>query len=37
VQRAVDILCEEVRSTLALLGVTVVSDLRRDHVRLRTG
>jgi L-lactate dehydrogenase (cytochrome) len=35
VQRAADILCDEVASTLALLGATCVSDLRRDHVRLR--
>jgi L-lactate dehydrogenase (cytochrome) len=35
VQRAADILREEVAGTLALLGVTRVSDLRRDHVRLR--
>jgi len=37
VQRAADILREEVAGTLALLGVTRVSDLRRDHVRMRTG
>jgi L-lactate dehydrogenase (cytochrome) len=37
VQRAVDILGAEMASTMALLGVTSVSDLRRDHVRLRTG
>jgi L-lactate dehydrogenase (cytochrome) len=37
VQRAADILREEVAGTLALLGVTRVSDLRRDHVRIRTG
>ncbi|MGH3508934.1 MAG: alpha-hydroxy-acid oxidizing protein, partial [Nocardioidaceae bacterium] len=36
VQRAADILRSEVVSTLALLGVTAVSELRRDHVRLRT-
>lgn len=35
VQRAADILREEVAGTLALLGVTRVCDLRRDHVRLR--
>ncbi|MBA2558848.1 MAG: alpha-hydroxy-acid oxidizing protein [Propionibacteriales bacterium] len=35
VQLATDILQEEVAGTLALLGVTCVSDLRRDHVRLR--
>ncbi len=35
VQRAADVLREEVVGTLALLGVTRVSDLRRDHVRLR--
>jgi L-lactate dehydrogenase (cytochrome) len=35
VQRAADILYDEVASTLALLGATCVSDLRRDHVRLR--
>jgi L-lactate dehydrogenase (cytochrome) len=35
VQRVADILTEEVASTMALLGVTRVSDLRRDHVRLR--
>jgi L-lactate dehydrogenase (cytochrome) len=35
VQRAADILLEELASTLALLGVTQVSGLRRDHVRLR--
>lgn len=37
VQRATDILRQEVAGTLALLGVTRVSDLRRDHVRIRTG
>jgi L-lactate dehydrogenase (cytochrome) len=36
VQRAADILGVEVAGTLALLGVGRVSDLRRDHVRLRT-
>ena len=35
VQRAADILQHEVAGTLALLGVTRVSDLGRDHVRLR--
>ncbi|MCW2761558.1 MAG: lldD [Marmoricola sp.] len=35
VQRAADILKEEVAGTLALLGVTRTSDLRSDHVRLR--
>ena len=35
VQRAADILHNEVAGTLALLGVTRVSDLGRDHVRLR--
>ena len=35
VRRAADILREEVAGTLALLGVTRVCDLRRDHVRLR--
>jgi L-lactate dehydrogenase (cytochrome) len=35
VQRAADILREEVEGTLALLGVKAVADLRRDHVRLR--
>jgi len=35
VQRAADILREEVRVTMALLGVTRVEDLGRDHVRLR--
>src|SRR3954452_25165311 len=35
VQRAVDILREEVVGTLALLGVRCVSDLGREHVRLR--
>jgi len=35
VGRAADILVEEVASTLALLGVPRVSDLRSDHVRLR--
>ncbi len=36
VQRATDILAEEIAVTMALVGVTRVSDLRRDHVRLRT-
>jgi L-lactate dehydrogenase (cytochrome) len=36
VQRAADILRQEVAGTLALLGVTRVGDLRRDHVRVRT-
>ncbi len=35
VQRAADILHAEVATTLALLGVTRVDDLCRDHVRLR--
>ena len=35
VGRAADILLQEVASTLALLGVTRVSDLRADHVRMR--
>ncbi|MDH2415958.1 alpha-hydroxy acid oxidase [Nocardioides sp. CER19] len=35
VQRAADILRTELASTLALLGVTQVGDLTRDHVRLR--
>jgi L-lactate dehydrogenase (cytochrome) len=35
VQRAADILCDEVAGTLALLGVTRVSELTRDHVRMR--
>ncbi len=35
VQRAADILRAEVAGTMALLGVTHVSDLRRDHARLR--
>jgi len=37
VQRVADLLMAELTTTLALLGVTSVSDLRRDHVRLRTG
>ena len=35
VQRAADILRDEVAATMALLGVTRVSDLCRDHARLR--
>ena len=35
VQRAAEILRQEVASTLALLGVTRISDLGGDHVRLR--
>ncbi|HEX5522303.1 MAG TPA: alpha-hydroxy acid oxidase [Pedococcus sp.] len=35
VQRAADILQEDVARTMALLGVPRVSDLGRDHVRLR--
>ncbi len=35
VQRAADILQQEFVGTLALLGVTSVGDLGRDHVRLR--
>lgn len=35
VQRAADLLVQEAASTLALLGVSRVADLRRDHVRLR--
>ncbi len=35
VARAAQILQQEVTSTLALLGVSRVSDLGRDHVRLR--
>jgi L-lactate dehydrogenase (cytochrome) len=37
VGRAADILVQEVASTLALLGVPKVSDLRPHHVRLRPG
>lgn len=33
--RAVDVIRVGVTGTLALPGVTLVSDLRRDHVRLR--
>ena len=36
VQRAADILRQEVAGTLALLGVTRVTELRRDHVRVRS-
>jgi L-lactate dehydrogenase (cytochrome) len=36
VQKAADILRAEIAGTLALLGVTRVCDLRREHVRLRT-
>jgi L-lactate dehydrogenase (cytochrome) len=36
VQRAADILRSEVTGTLALLGVTRIEDLGRDHVRLRS-
>jgi len=35
VERAANILMRELASTLALLGVTRVSELRPDHVRLR--
>jgi L-lactate dehydrogenase (cytochrome) len=35
VQRVADLLVQETASTLALLGVPRVADLRRDHVRLR--
>lgn len=35
VRRAAEILQQEVASTLALLGVSRVQDLCRDHVRLR--
>ena len=35
VQRVADLLVQEAASTLALLGVARVADLRRDHVRLR--
>ena len=37
VQRAADILAAEVRGTMALLGMTHVGDLSREHVRLRRG
>ncbi|EWT03173.1 lactate dehydrogenase [Intrasporangium oryzae NRRL B-24470] len=36
VQRAADILLGEVSSTMALLGVTRVTDLRPDHLRIRS-
>lgn len=36
-ERAVEILAEELRTTLALLGVGRVGDLRPEHVRLRPG
>ena len=36
VQRAADLLLHEVASTLALLGVTRVADLRPEHVHRRT-
>ena len=35
VQRVADLLVQEAASTLALLGVSRVADLRRDDVRLR--
>jgi L-lactate dehydrogenase (cytochrome) len=35
VQRAAEILQQELTNTLVLLGVTRISDLGRDHVRLR--
>jgi L-lactate dehydrogenase (cytochrome) len=35
VQRTAEILRDEVVGTLALLGVNRVSDLGREHVRLR--
>jgi L-lactate dehydrogenase (cytochrome) len=35
VQRAVDILTAEMRRTMQLLGVTSVSELAEDRVRLR--
>ncbi len=37
VQRAADILLRELAGTLALLGVTRVDELSREHVRLRAG
>jgi L-lactate dehydrogenase (cytochrome) len=37
VQRAAEILQAEVATTLALLGVTRIEDVGRDHVRLRAG
>jgi L-lactate dehydrogenase (cytochrome) len=36
VQRAGEILQQQLTNTLALLGVTCIRDLGRDHVRLRT-
>jgi L-lactate dehydrogenase (cytochrome) len=36
VQKTADILRAEIAGTMALLGVTRVCDLRREHVRLRT-
>ena len=36
VQLAADILAAEIRSTMALLGVTAIADLRPHHVRLRS-
>jgi L-lactate dehydrogenase (cytochrome) len=36
VQQAAEILQQELTNTLVLLGVTHISDLGRDHVRLRT-
>ncbi len=36
VQRAAEILQQQLSNTLALLGVTRICDLGRDHVRLRT-
>ncbi len=36
VQRAAEILQQELTNTLALLGVTRICDLGRDHLRLRT-
>ena len=35
-QRAADILAAEAATTMALLGVTSVADLRREHVSLRS-
>jgi L-lactate dehydrogenase (cytochrome) len=37
VERTAEILRAEIATTMALLGVTRVADLRRDHVRLRDG
>jgi len=37
VERAVEVLAEELRTTLALLGVCRVADLRPEHLRLRPG